>query len=88
MNRYPCNTSTSTIKMNRSCSGIIINQSAGAGGSTFLVLEELHKRFQKSDLEDKKVLLIHAGGWSQRLPSASVLGKLFMPLPIGTSVTP
>ncbi|GAU99024.1 hypothetical protein RvY_10085-1 [Ramazzottius varieornatus] len=55
----------------------------GAGGSTFLVLEELHRRFLETDLKTKKVLLIHAGGWSQRLPSASVLGKLFMPLPVG-----
>lgn len=56
----------------------------GAGGSTFLVLEELHRRFLETDLKTKKILLIHAGGWSQRLPSASVLGKLFMPLPVGT----
>ena len=30
-----------------------------------------------------KVLLIHAGGQSQRMPSASVLGKVFSPIPKG-----
>lgn len=30
-----------------------------------------------------KVLLIHAGGYSQRLPSVSVLGKAFLALPFG-----
>ncbi|XP_078263990.1 fucose-1-phosphate guanylyltransferase isoform X2 [Rhinoraja longicauda] len=30
-----------------------------------------------------KVLLIHAGGYSQRLPSASALGKVFMAVPVG-----
>ncbi|XP_055346636.1 fucose-1-phosphate guanylyltransferase-like isoform X2 [Paramacrobiotus metropolitanus] len=54
----------------------------GAGGSTFLVIERLRKLYG-TDLERQKILLIHAGGWSQRLPSASILGKLFMPLPIG-----
>lgn len=30
-----------------------------------------------------RVLLIHAGGQSQRMPSASVLGKIFSPIPKG-----
>ena len=30
-----------------------------------------------------KVLLVHAGGYSQRLPNFSVLGKIFMALPCG-----
>ena len=30
-----------------------------------------------------KVMLIHAGGYSQRLPHVSVLGKVFMALPCG-----
>ncbi|OQV18528.1 Fucose-1-phosphate guanylyltransferase [Hypsibius exemplaris] len=57
----------------------------GAGGSTFLVIKKLKECFPAEELAKKRVLLIHAGGWSQRLPSASVLGKLFMPLPIGGS---
>ena len=31
-----------------------------------------------------RILLLHAGGHSQRLPSATVLGKLFTPIPMGT----
>lgn len=54
--------------------------STGAGGSTLLVIEELR---MSVSFDKKKVLLIHAGGWSQRLPFASVLGKLFMPFPSG-----
>ena len=30
-----------------------------------------------------RVLLIHAGGYSQRLPSVSVVGKIFMGIPCG-----
>ncbi len=30
-----------------------------------------------------KVMLIHAGGYSQRLPNVSVIGKAFMALPCG-----
>ena len=30
-----------------------------------------------------KVILIHAGGYSQRLPNQSVLGKVFLTLPCG-----
>ncbi|CAG8538330.1 5215_t:CDS:2 [Funneliformis mosseae] len=34
----------------------------------------------------KKVLLIHAGGYSTRLPHVSASGKIFMKIPIGNSV--
>ena len=30
-----------------------------------------------------KILLLHAGGYSQRLPHVSVIGKIFMALPFG-----
>ena len=30
-----------------------------------------------------RVLLLHAGGYSQRLPSVSVVGKIFMGIPCG-----
>ena len=46
------------------------------------VLSELHVRYG-SRLAGLRVLLLHAGGLSQRLPSASVLGKLFTALPLG-----
>ena len=35
-----------------------------------------------SELEKKKILLLNAGGQSQRLPNASILGKIFSPLPV------
>ncbi|XP_067661477.1 fucose-1-phosphate guanylyltransferase-like [Haliotis asinina] len=54
----------------------------GNGGSTLTALEHLHAEYGE-DMYQKKVLLIHAGGWSQRMPSASVLGKVFSALPHG-----
>uniref|UniRef100_F1L2E7 Fucose-1-phosphate guanylyltransferase n=1 Tax=Ascaris suum TaxID=6253 RepID=F1L2E7_ASCSU len=54
----------------------------GSGGATLLVLEYLHDRFDKS-YEKWRVLLIHSGGLSQRLPTASAIGKVFMMLPNG-----
>jgi hypothetical protein len=35
------------------------------------------------DLFDKKVLLLHAGGQSKRMPSATILGKIFSAIPMG-----
>ncbi|XP_019621842.1 PREDICTED: fucose-1-phosphate guanylyltransferase-like [Branchiostoma belcheri] len=54
----------------------------GCGGSTLEVLYQLRQQYGK-ELDNWKVLLIHAGGYSQRLPSASVLGKVFMAAPLG-----
>ena len=34
-----------------------------------------------------RVLLLHAGGYSQRLPSVSVVGKIFMGIPCGMLLT-
>ncbi|NXD84612.1 FPGT guanylyltransferase, partial [Halcyon senegalensis] len=57
----------------------------GNGGSTLHVLQCLE------DLYGDKwtsftVLLIHSGGYSQRLPSASALGKVFTALPLGDPI--
>ena len=52
----------------------------GSGGSTFYVLETLHKEFGES-LFDKRILLLHSGGDSRRLPAYSAVGKIFAPLP-------
>ena len=35
------------------------------------------------DLHNMRVLLIHAGGQSKRMPSSSILGKIFSPIPRG-----
>eukprot|EP00058_Branchiostoma_floridae_P026233 XP_002611723.1 hypothetical protein BRAFLDRAFT_63586 [Branchiostoma floridae] len=55
----------------------------GCGGSTMEVLYQLRQQYGK-ELDNWKVLLIHAGGYSQRLPSASVLGKVFLATPVGS----
>ncbi|RDD41056.1 Fucose-1-phosphate guanylyltransferase [Trichoplax sp. H2] len=54
----------------------------GNGGSTMAALDNLEQIYGK-ELDNYKVLMIHAGGYSQRLPSASVLGKIFTALPFG-----
>ncbi|KAL3878325.1 hypothetical protein ACJMK2_030688 [Sinanodonta woodiana] len=54
----------------------------GNGGSTFIAVTFLEEKYG-SHLFDLRVLLIHAGGQSQRLPSVSVLGKIFSPVPYG-----
>ncbi|XP_003479141.3 fucose-1-phosphate guanylyltransferase [Cavia porcellus] len=57
----------------------------GNGGSTLCALRCLEKLY-----EDKwnsfTILLIHSGGYSQRLPNASVLGKIFTALPFGNPI--
>lgn len=45
----------------------------GNGGSTMAALDRLEQLYGNA-LDRFKVLMIHAGGYSQRLPSASVLG--------------
>ncbi|KAM6921587.1 fucose-1-phosphate guanylyltransferase [Xenentodon cancila] len=57
----------------------------GNGGSTLYALEQLSDIYGKS-LSRLRILLIHAGGFSQRLPSASALGKIFMALPLGDPI--
>lgn len=65
----------------------------GSGGSTLLCLAEVLSRQLKSDsdadnpstwqsvLEKLRILIIHAGGDSQRLPAYGPCGKIFMPVP-------
>ncbi|XP_051964663.1 fucose-1-phosphate guanylyltransferase-like [Xyrauchen texanus] len=54
----------------------------GNGGSTLHSLQRLNDKYGKS-LSGFKIILIHAGGFSQRLPNASALGKIFTALPLG-----
>lgn len=49
----------------------------GSGGSTLSVLHKLSEEF---DVENKKILLIHSGGDSKRIPQYSATGKLFSPV--------
>ncbi|MDZ7315919.1 MAG: hypothetical protein ONB24_07335 [candidate division KSB1 bacterium] len=52
----------------------------GSGGSTFYVLEQLH-RLLGENLFAQRILILHSGGDSRRLPAYAAMGKLFTPLP-------
>lgn len=54
----------------------------GNGGSTLFVIHELKNQYGE-EIFDKKIIIVHAGGFSQRLPNASILGKVFLGIPIG-----
>ena len=56
----------------------------GSGGATFHVLRYLvdaNKGETRGCFEGKKILVIHSGGDSKRVPQYSVCGKLFSPVP-------
>lgn len=57
---------------------------AGSGGATLGVLRALREQFGvgEKELAELRILLIHSGGASQRLPAYSALGKIFAPLPL------
>lgn len=59
---------------------------AGSGGATFGAIDAI-VRHQKTvgdtrGLDCLRILLVHSGGASQRLPQFSPLGKIFAPLPM------
>lgn len=73
---------------------------AGSGGSTLIALVEIiRRRFAggrgrgtrgaarsiESFLRDTRILIIHSGGDSRRLPAYAAQGKVFAPLPMDTS---
>lgn len=51
----------------------------GSGGATLSVIRYLHE--QEGSLEQLRILVIHSGGDSKRVPQYSALGKLFSPVP-------
>lgn len=56
----------------------------GSGGATFSVLkylDEQGKKDEQSGWKGKRILVIHSGGDSKRIPQYSALGKLFSPVP-------
>ncbi|NXU54226.1 FPGT guanylyltransferase, partial [Turnix velox] len=59
--------------------------SVGNGGSTLHVLRCLEDLYGNQWITFT-VLLIHSGGYSQRLPNASALGKIFTALPFGNDI--
>jgi fucokinase len=54
----------------------------GSGGATLNALRRLRESRPDVDPASLKVLLIHAGGDSKRVPWANVLGKCFIPFPL------
>ncbi|KAF8945265.1 hypothetical protein BGZ47_002980 [Haplosporangium gracile] len=57
------------------------NSKIGSGGSTCLVMKILQEKFPADFLLQARTLLIHAGGYSTRLPHVSARGKVFTTLP-------
>lgn len=55
----------------------------GSGGATFNVLKNIAQQHKGEDspFKGKRVLVIHSGGDSKRIPQYSVCGKLFSPVP-------
>lgn len=53
----------------------------GSGGATFHVLKYLVELEGSRDVLKKRVLVIHSGGDSKRVPQYSACGKLFSPVP-------
>lgn len=54
----------------------------GSGGATFNVIRYLAKESDgQSVFEGKRILVIHSGGDSKRVPQYSAIGKLFSPVP-------
>lgn len=54
----------------------------GSGGATLHVIKYLLENIcQETDLLDSRLLILHSGGDSRRIPHQSILGKVFAPLP-------
>ncbi|TRY61403.1 hypothetical protein TCAL_10075 [Tigriopus californicus] len=57
-------------------------QRVGDGGATLNVVKRLMEDFGDNVFE-QRILLIHAGGFSKRIPHLSFITKLFCPIPFG-----
>lgn len=53
----------------------------GSGGATLSVIKYIAEREEKTDFSGLRILVIHSGGDSKRVPQYSALGKLFSPVP-------
>lgn len=53
----------------------------GSGGATFNIIKVLADKIGVSEISKKKMLIIHSGGDSKRVPQYSACGKLFSPVP-------
>lgn len=53
----------------------------GSGGATLGVLRYLAEHTGRADFSGLRILVIHSGGDSKRVPQYSALGKIFSPVP-------
>lgn len=53
----------------------------GSGGATFNVLRYIKEHTKNESFAGKRILVIHSGGDSKRVPQYSACGKLFSPVP-------
>lgn len=53
----------------------------GSGGATFNAMRYVMENDESHCFEDKRILVIHSGGDSKRIPQYSACGKLFSPVP-------
>ena len=53
----------------------------GSGGATLGVIKYIAEHTGRSDFAGLRILVIHSGGDSKRVPQYSALGKLFSPVP-------
>jgi len=53
----------------------------GSGGATFNALKYVMENDPSHSFRDKRILVIHSGGDSKRVPQYSACGKLFSPVP-------
>lgn len=53
----------------------------GSGGATLGVIKYIAERTGSADFSGLRILVIHSGGDSKRVPQYSALGKLFSPVP-------
>ena len=54
----------------------------GSGGATFNVMKYIREQSDSQEcFKDKRILVIHSGGDSKRVPQYSACGKLFSPVP-------
>ncbi len=53
----------------------------GSGGATFNVLNYIKEVSDGKSFKNKRILVIHSGGDSKRVPQYSACGKLFSPVP-------
>lgn len=58
-----------------------MDQRIGSGGATLNVIRYLVEEEGYKDFSDRKILVIHSGGDSKRIPQYSMCGKLFAPVP-------